>query len=168
MATFIPVWVLYMYEGLLYIYVERNILMCSVGITNANQPVFTGEKAENKSNILGKTVVAAGTGAILGAGIEAGSQTLMLKSPATKDKFIKILTDRSIETKSPKFKEYFSKTAKDIEIFAEKGKLDYKTIGKNAGIGAATIAGLYLLCKGVGALFSGKEKDAEQAETQEA
>ncbi len=126
------------------------------------------------SNVVTNTAVAAGIGAGVAGGSNYVYQKAILKNPAKyikelktrQDTFIKKLTASAKKNKMSKkdlnevikyTEEIFKKPVEYAQNLAKSGKVNWKEVGKRAGIGAVVVAGVYLAYRGVKALFSKKD-----------
>lgn len=95
-----------------------------------------------ESHTFRNTLIAGG----IGAAICGGGDAMLQINPETIKK---------ISTQGDNFVSQAVKKEKDELLkIAKSGKLDYKHLGKNALIGSAIFAGIYLVGKGIKNLFS--------------
>lgn len=139
------------------------------GVTNYNTS-FEGKTKKEKSIVKG-VAIAAGTGAVFNGGFEAFMERRILKNPTFAEKalermeYAKVLIENGTFNFTPEVGArklaFLEKKEANLKEFLANGKYQWKTIGKLAARGAVVFSLVYLICKGVGALFHKKEKPEE-------
>lgn len=146
--------------------------------SSTNSPSFCS-KEKKESSILKGTLIAAGAGAIVSGGISSGLQLALIKSDTFKNNMLKKVDNlKSATIMSTRFEvkdcKIFAPTAQNIErvnnslasldkirdainLRNSTKKIDWAIVGKAAAKRAAIVGGIYLLYKGVCALFSKKD-----------
>ena len=102
-----------------------------------------------------RTAITAGVAGTISAGLNYFGQKGILKNKEMYTDIYKTAIETAKESGVEKFVE---KTWKSINDIIAKGKVDWKTIGKNAGKTALFFGGLYLAYRGIRALFNTTDK----------
>ena len=125
---------------------------------------------QKSSGVMKGTVISAGIGAAVMGGINYAAQKSIIKNPTRIIESLKQVGASGIRA----IKEAYGNTteAKQIALeygrvvlnkirgirdFAAAGKIDFKSLGKTAGVGALVVGGIYLAYRGIKALFTSKE-----------